>query len=137
MRVFDIETNAIAFGQPDWFKSVETIHCIVVYDTESHESWVFNDQPTRPRDGTVEEGVRLLLDSTEQGILIGGIHLAEKIDLEINRLQKTGFFLIISGTSKKMHVNSINRVESQTLQFELSQGQRNEPGLKSAKLLHR
>lgn len=65
MHVFDIETNGIRFKDPDWWKSVEVIHCIVITNRSTGETM-------RYRGEDIVDGVRLLMKLTHEGIYIGG-----------------------------------------------------------------
>ena len=62
MLIFDIETDGLLYN-------VTTIHCLVIYDTETQETMVFNDQSfarasDKPATHPVVRGVQLLETAT-------------------------------------------------------------------------
>lgn len=72
MYVFDIETNAIRFQDPDWWLSLETIHCLAIICRTTGKRYLFRDTDPASVDGTIEDGLRLLMDATHNGVYIGG-----------------------------------------------------------------
>jgi len=61
MLIFDIETNGLLYN-------VTTIHCLVIYDTETDQTLVFNDQSferagDKPAPQPIVRGVQLLEDA--------------------------------------------------------------------------
>ena len=61
MLIFDIETDGLLYN-------VTTIHCLVIYDTETDQTMVFNDQSfnklgEKPPTDPVVRGVQLLEDA--------------------------------------------------------------------------
>ena len=61
MLIFDIETNGLLYN-------VTTIHCLVIYDTETKDTMVFNDQAfsragDKPASQPIVRGVQLLEDA--------------------------------------------------------------------------
>ena len=69
MYVFDIESNGIQFSWSDWYRSLETVHCIVITcrETGKERRYRKND-----KENTIAEGVKFLSDATHKGIHIGG-----------------------------------------------------------------
>lgn len=61
MLIFDIETNGLLYN-------VTSIHCLVIYDTETEDTMVFNDQAfsragDKPPAHPIVRGVQLLEDA--------------------------------------------------------------------------
>jgi hypothetical protein len=61
MLIFDIETNGLLYN-------VDTIHCLVIYDTETNKTNVFNDQAfiratNQPTAEPIVRGIQLLEDA--------------------------------------------------------------------------
>jgi len=61
MLIFDIETDGLLYN-------VTTIHCLVIYDTETEETYVFNDQSfarasDKPATQPIVRGVQILEDA--------------------------------------------------------------------------
>lgn len=59
MHVFDIETNAIDFKRPDFYKTAEVVHCIVVTDRDTGDTKRFRKNDD---EDSIEEGVRFLME---------------------------------------------------------------------------
>ena len=53
MHIFDIETNGLLYN-------VDTIHCLVIYDTETDQTLVYNNSGTEE---PIVRGVQILEDS--------------------------------------------------------------------------
>tara|TARA_R110001592_G_scaffold26340_1_gene98705 strand:+ start:719 stop:1258 length:540 start_codon:yes stop_codon:yes gene_type:complete len=61
MLIFDIETDGLLYN-------VTTIHCLVIYDTETNQTMVFNDQAfdratDQPAKEPITRGIQLLMDA--------------------------------------------------------------------------
>jgi len=67
MLVFDIESNGIRFQDPEWWKSLETIHCLVITNRSTGETYRYNDGLM-----PIEDGVKQLMMATLNGTYIGG-----------------------------------------------------------------
>lgn len=53
MIIFDLETNGL-------YDEVDTIHCLVLFDTEVNETYIYNDQGTQE---PIVRGVQVLADA--------------------------------------------------------------------------
>lgn len=84
MLVWDIETNGIRFGDPDWLDSAHTVHCLCIVDMHSDAVYRY-----RAGSGDIEEGVKMLADAE----VIAGQNIA-RFDIPVLRrlygLQPTG-----------------------------------------------
>ena len=79
--VFDIETNGL-------LKTLTRVHCLVIFDTNTEQLWRFrhNDE-----ENTIEDGLRLLVDSDE---LVAGHNI---IAFDIPAIQKIYPWFYIDG----------------------------------------